>query len=45
MALIDETQKKTGLPTTDPIKYGTGNIIDGMLKYFSTYKKRIPKSK
>ena len=43
--LINEIQKSTGLPTTDPIKYGTTNIIDGMLKYFSTYKKRIPKSK
>ncbi len=45
MAIINEIQKNTGLPATDPIKYGTGNIIDGLLKYFSTYKKRIPKSK
>ncbi len=45
MAMINEIQKNTGLPATDPIKYGTGNIIDGLLKYFSTYKKRIPKSK
>jgi uncharacterized NAD-dependent epimerase/dehydratase family protein len=45
MAIINEIQKTTGLPATDPIKYGTGNIIDGLLKYFSTYKKRIPKSK
>jgi uncharacterized NAD-dependent epimerase/dehydratase family protein len=43
--LIREVQRNTGLPTTDPIKYGTSNIIDGMLEYFSTYKKRIPKSK
>jgi uncharacterized NAD-dependent epimerase/dehydratase family protein len=43
--LIDETQKSTGLPTTDPIKYGTKNIINEMLDYFSTYKKRVPKSK
>jgi uncharacterized NAD-dependent epimerase/dehydratase family protein len=43
--LIVEIQKSTGLPTTDPIKYGTKNIIDGMLNYFSTYKKRVPKSK
>ncbi|MCK4559119.1 MAG: DUF1611 domain-containing protein [Calditrichia bacterium] len=45
IAIINEIQKNTGLPATDPIKYGTGNIIDGLLKYFSTYKKRIPKSK
>jgi uncharacterized NAD-dependent epimerase/dehydratase family protein len=44
-AIIDEIEKDTGLPTTDPIKYGTGSIIDGMLKYFSTHKKRMPKSK
>ena len=44
-ALISEIEKETGLPTTDPIKYGTAGIIDGMLKYFSTHKKRIPKSK
>ena len=43
--IIKEIQKDTGLPTTDPIKYGTGNIIDAMLNYFATYKKRIPKSK
>ncbi len=45
MAIINEIQKNTGLPATDPIKYGTGNIIDGLVRYFSTYKKRIPKSK
>ena len=43
--IIKEIQKDTGLPTTDPIKYGTGNIIDAMLNYFSTYKKRIPNLK
>jgi uncharacterized NAD-dependent epimerase/dehydratase family protein len=44
-AIIEEIKNDTGLPTTDPIKYGTSTIIDGMLNYFSTYKKRIPKSK
>jgi uncharacterized NAD-dependent epimerase/dehydratase family protein len=44
-SIINEIQRSTGLPTTDPIKYGTTNIIDEMLKYFSAYKKRIPKSK
>jgi uncharacterized NAD-dependent epimerase/dehydratase family protein len=44
-ALIDEIQQKSGLPTTDPIRYGPGVIIDGLLNYFSSYKKHIPKSK
>jgi len=44
-AIIDEVEKDTGLPTTDPIKYGTAGIIDEMLKYFATHKKRIAKSK
>ena len=43
--IVSEIQKSTGLPTTDPIKFGTANIIDSMLSYFATYKKRIPKSK
>jgi uncharacterized NAD-dependent epimerase/dehydratase family protein len=43
--IISKIQKDTGLPTTDPIKYGTTNIIDGIFKYFSTYKKQVPKSK
>jgi uncharacterized NAD-dependent epimerase/dehydratase family protein len=43
--IVSEIQKSTGLPTTDPIRFGTANIIDRMLSYFSTYKKRIPKSK
>jgi uncharacterized NAD-dependent epimerase/dehydratase family protein len=44
-SLINDIQKNTGLPTTDPIKYGAGNITDGILNYFSTYKKNIPKLK
>jgi len=41
---IKEIQKSTGLPTTDPIKYGTSSIIDSLQKYFSNYKKRVLKS-
>ncbi len=37
--LINEIKGKTGLPVTDPIKFGTKNLVDGILKYFSTYQK------
>ena len=43
--IIAEVQKRTGLPTTDPIKFGTSNIVDGLLKHFSAYKKKAPKSR
>lgn len=37
--LINEIKDKTKLPVTDPIKFGTKNLVDGILKYFSTYQK------
>lgn len=39
MELIKEIKDKTGLPVTDPIKFGVKNLVDGILKYFSTYQK------
>jgi len=44
-SLINDIQKNTGLPTSDPIRYGTDSVTDGILSYFSNYKKSIPKSK
>jgi len=37
--LIKEIKDKTGLPVTDPIKFGVKNLVDEILKYFSTYQK------
>ena len=34
--LIKEIQGDTGLPTTDPIKFGTVMITDEILKYFAS---------
>ena len=38
--LIKEIQSDTGLPTTDPIKFGTTVITDEILKYFTSYEKK-----
>jgi uncharacterized NAD-dependent epimerase/dehydratase family protein len=40
--LIKEIQSDTGLPTTDPIKFGTAMITDEILKYFASNKKKNP---
>ncbi len=37
--LVKEVEKSTGLPTTDPIKFGVENLSKAIAKYFSTYKK------
>lgn len=34
--LIEETTKTTGLPTTDPVKYGTEVLVNSLLKHFNS---------
>jgi uncharacterized NAD-dependent epimerase/dehydratase family protein len=38
-AAISHIQSQTGLPTTDPIRFGTDVVSREILKYFSRYKK------
>lgn len=38
-ALILDLEEKTGLPVTDPIRFGIRKLSDGLLKYFENYKK------
>ena len=37
--LISGIEEKTGLPTTDPIRFGVRKLSDSLLKYFENYKK------
>lgn len=34
--LIEETKKLTGLPTADPIRFGSEVLVDSLLKYFDS---------
>lgn len=34
--LIDETMKETGLPTTDPVRFGSEVLINSLLTYFKS---------
>ncbi len=37
--IIEDLQKKTGLPTTDPIKFGPEALTSTLINYFSGHKK------
>ncbi len=43
VSYLEDIQKKTGLPATDPVRFGADLITENLLKYFKTYKKRIVK--
>lgn len=34
--IIEDTQKTTGLPTTDPVRFSPTNLIDALIKYFES---------
>jgi uncharacterized NAD-dependent epimerase/dehydratase family protein len=38
--LIDNTQRSTGLPSTDPIRFGSEKLTNALLDYFKSYKKK-----
>jgi uncharacterized NAD-dependent epimerase/dehydratase family protein len=33
IAYLEELEKLTGLPTTDPVRFGAGKIVDSILKH------------
>jgi len=43
LSYLDGIRQKTGLPATDPIRFGTDPLCDHLLKYFETYKKQLVK--
>ena len=43
LSYLEGVRQKTGLPATDPIRFGADPISDHVLKYFETYKKQIVK--
>ncbi len=43
LAYIADVGQKTGLPTTDPIRFGAELINETLLNHFKTYKKQIVK--
>ncbi len=38
--LIEEVRKETGLPVTDPIKFGSGELSEALMKYFANHPKK-----
>ena len=39
IAYLEDIQQKTGLPTTDPIRFGAEKLSDQLVSYFKSYKK------
>jgi uncharacterized NAD-dependent epimerase/dehydratase family protein len=39
IAYLEDVQKKTGLPATDPIRFGAEKLSDTLVSYFKSYKK------
>jgi len=38
--LIDSVEKSTGLPTTDPVRFGAEKLTNALIAYFKKYKKK-----
>lgn len=38
--LIEDIQSSTGLPTTDPIRFGSDKLTNALLRYFKNFKKK-----
>ena len=36
---VAEVKARTGLPTTDPVRYSTGELTDAIISYFQNYRK------
>ena len=36
LRIISDTQKLTGLPTTDPVRFGADVLVNSLIKHFDT---------